>query len=149
VPVGGIWTVSGTLRVFGANDLPQVRRFAACRRFLDACSSEPATPDTDPATIRKGARLAPDSGFPPAFLESADITLFHHPVKSISFLAHYGELEDAHRVPPRDTHDSGAVRGFVEVPTIPAYVLQAPATRFPGTVNATCGPLATRCRLGP
>ncbi|NVM95810.1 hypothetical protein [Arthrobacter wenxiniae] len=187
VPVGGIWTVSGNLRFFGANDLPQVRRFAASllrrmpqlafrnpeklenardtvrkhhdifvrlfggnvlrgtgaeavaayRRFLDACGSELARPDTDPATIRTGAQLAPDSGIPPEILESADVALFHHPVKSISFLLHYGELEDAHRFPPRDTHDAGAVRGFVEDSTTPAYVLQELASRFPGTVNAT------------
>lgn len=111
---------------------------AAYRGFLDACTSELAS--KGPATeglIRTGEQLAPDGGFPPELLESGDVALYHHPVKSISFLVGYGQVEDAHRVPPADAHDASLVREYVEDPTIPPYVLEDLAARYPDTVNST------------
>ncbi|WP_427015937.1 hypothetical protein ACQCSX_14215 [Pseudarthrobacter sp. P1] len=112
---------------------------AAYRGFLDACSAELAPGDPAAAgLVRSGEQLAPDESFPPELARSEDVALYHHPVKSVSFLVAYGQVEDAHRTPPTDADDPIAVlvREFVEDSTIPPYVLGDLAARYPDTVDA-------------
>ena len=189
VPIGGIWTISGNVRMFGSKDLPALRTLAAAllersptlvfrnpgnterarnivrkhhaifverfgshvvrdtgaeavaayRGFLDACSAGLAAEDPAAADlIRSAEQLAPDSSFPPELVESDDVALYHHPVKSVSFLVAYGQVEEAHRTPPANADDPAVVhvRGFMEDSTIPPYVLEDLAGRYPDTVDA-------------
>lgn len=185
VPVGGIWTISGNMQIFGPKDLPTVRELArsllehfpslafrnptktesarnlvrkhhvifmelfgshvvrgtgaeaitAYRGFLDACSAALVAEGADAAgLVRAGEQLAPDGSFQREITESKDVALYHHPVKSVCFLVHYGLVEEAHR-----TSAPGAaadmVRDYLEDPTIPPYVLEDLAGRFPETVD--------------
>lgn len=189
VPVGDIWTISGTMRLFGPRDLPAVRRLAASllkrfpalvfnnpakaeqarrivgkhhavfldafgshivsgtgagiiaayRRFLNACSAASVAENPDAAArVSPAQQLAPDDSFPPELAESDDVVLYHHPVMGVSFLVHYGQVEGAHRTPPADAEDPAAevLRGYVEDTTIPGYVLEDLAAKYPDTVDA-------------
>ncbi|WP_211881982.1 hypothetical protein [Pseudarthrobacter albicanus] len=189
VPIGDIWTISGTMRLFGPRDLPAVqtlaasllKRFptlafnnpakaeqarrivgkhhtifldvlgshvvsgtgadiiAAYRRFLDACSAASVAEDPDAAALVTPAeQLAPDGSFPPELAGSDDVALYHHPVMGVSFLTRYGQVEAAHRTPPADAADPAAevLRGYVEDTSVPAYVLEDLAAKYPDTVGA-------------
>ncbi|MGO4584599.1 hypothetical protein AB4Z38_12030 [Arthrobacter sp. 2RAF6] len=108
---------------------------AAYRGFLDACSAELAAGDSAVAgLVLSGEQLAPDGSFPPELAESDDVALYHHPVKSVSFLVRYGEVEDAHGTPSADPA-SVLIRQYLEDSTIPPYVLEDLAGRFPDTVD--------------
>ena len=189
VPIGDIWTISGTMSLFGPRELPAARVLAASllkrfpdlvfrnpakveqarrivgkhhsiflevfgsqivsgtgaeiiasyHRFLDACS-EASVPDHPDAAARVTAaeELAPDDSFPPELAGSGDVALYHHPVRGVSFLVHYGRVAAAHRTPPADAEDPAAeaLRGYVEDTTIPAYVLEDLAAKYPETVDA-------------
>ncbi len=189
VPIGDIWTISGTMRLFGPRDLPAVqalaatllKRFptlafhnpekaeqarrivgkhhtifldvfgshvvsgsgahiiAAYRSFLDACSEASVAEDpASAALVSPAEQLAPDDSFPPELAGSGDVALYHHPVMGVSFLVRYGQVEAAHRTPPADAEDPAAevLRGYVEDTTIPAYVLEDLAAKYPDTVDA-------------
>lgn len=108
---------------------------AAYRGFLDACSAELAADDPAVAgLVLSGEQLAPDGSFPPEFAESDDVALYHHPVKSVSFLVRYGQVEDAHSTPSADPA-SVLIRQYLQDSTIPPYVLEDLASRFPDTVD--------------
>ncbi|MHA7299918.1 hypothetical protein [Pseudarthrobacter sp. MDT1-22] len=189
VPIGDIWTISGTIRLFGPRDLPGVqtlaasllKRFptlvfnnpakveqgrrivgehhttflnlfdahmvsgtgadiiAAYRGFLNACSeaSVAANPEAS-ALVTAAEQIAPDDSFPPDLAESDDVALYHHPLMGVSFLVCYGQVEAAHRTPPADAEDPAAelLRGYVEDKTVPGYVLEDLAAKYPDTVDA-------------
>lgn len=108
----------------------------AYRGFLDACSATLAAEGADAAgLVRAGEQLAPDGSFPPEITESKDVALYHHPVKSVSFLVRYGQVEEAHRTPESGAAAAVLVRDYVEDSTIPPYVLEDLAGRFPETVD--------------
>lgn len=112
---------------------------SAYRGFLDACSAELAADDSAAAgLVRSGEQLAPDGSFPPELTESEDVALYHHPVKSVSFLVRYGQVEDAHRTPSAGPA-AFLIREYLEDSTIPPYVLEDLAGRFPDTVDAVYG----------
>ncbi|MET3923869.1 hypothetical protein [Arthrobacter sp. UYEF20] len=192
VPIGDIWTISGTMRLFGPRDLPAVKTLAASllkrfptlafhnpekaeqarrivgkhhtvfldifgahivsgtgsgiiaayRSFLDACSEASVAENPDAAArVTPAEQLAPDDSFPPELAESGDVALYHHPVMGVSFLVGYGQVEAAHRTPPADAEDPAAevLRGYVEDSTIPAYVLEDLAAKYPDTVDGAYG----------
>lgn len=189
VPIGDLWTISGTMRLFGPRDLPGVqtlaasllKRFptlvfnnpanveqgrrivgehhttfldlfgahivsgtggdiiAAYRSFLNACSeaSVAANPKAS-ALVTAAEQIAPDDSFPPELAESDDVALYHHPLMGVSFLVCYGQVEAAYRTPPANAQDPAAevLRGYVEDKTVPGYVLEDLAAKYPDTVDA-------------
>ncbi|MCO4275084.1 hypothetical protein NG701_11710 [Pseudarthrobacter sp. HLT3-5] len=189
VPIGDLWTISGTMRLFGPRDLPGVKTLAASllkrfptlvfnnpakveqgrrivgehhttflnlfdahmvsgtgadiiaayRGFLDACSeaSVAANPKAS-ALVTAAEQIAPDDSFPPDLAESDDVALYHHPLMGVSFLVCYGQVEAAHRTPPANAEDPAAevLRGYVEDKTVPGYVLEDLAAKYPDTVDA-------------
>ncbi|MDI3193789.1 hypothetical protein QK290_04005 [Pseudarthrobacter sp. AL07] len=189
VPIGDLWTISGTMRLFGPRDLPGVqtlaasllKRFptlvfnnpanveqgrrivgehhttfldlfgahivsgtggdiiAAYRSFLNACSeaSVAANPKAS-ALVTAAEQIAPDDSFPPELAESDDVALYHHPLMGVSFLVCYGQVEAACRTPPANAEDPAAevLRGYVEDKTVPGYVLEDLAAKYPDTVDA-------------
>ncbi len=56
-------------------------------------------------------------------------------MKSVSFLVRYGQVEEAHRTPESGAAAAVLVRDYVEDSTIPPYVLEDLAGRFPETVD--------------
>lgn len=111
---------------------------AAYRNFLDACSQASAADHPGAAAlVTPGSRLAPDDSFPPEIAESGDAALYHHPLAGVSILTRYGQVESAHRTPPgtADDPDAEILRGYLEDTSIPAYVLEDLAAKYPGTVN--------------
>lgn len=189
VPIGGIWTISGTMRMFAAKDFPSaitlaarlLKQFpalafnnpknlerareledeqhanflklfgsqvvtgtgseaiAAYRNFLQACNEAAMTEHPEAAArVVPAEELAPDESFPPEIAESGDAALFHHPLSGISILTRYGQVEAAHRTPPKHANDSSAevLRNYIEDGTIPAYVLTYLAGKYPDTVDA-------------
>ncbi|MBE4719268.1 hypothetical protein [Pseudarthrobacter sp. AB1] len=189
VPIGDLWTISGTMRLFGPRDLPGVRTLAASllkrfptlvfnnpanveqgrrivgehhttfldlfgahivsgtggdiiaayRSFLNACSeaSVAANPKAS-ALVTAAEQIAPDDSFPPELAESGDVALYHHPLMGVSFLVCYGQVEAAYRTPPANAEDPAAevLRGYVEDKTVPGYVLEDLAAKYPDTVDA-------------
>ena len=188
VPTGGIWTISGNVRLVGpesrsvmedvAVDLLQqfprmpfrnpdklarartmigeqhevfmgtfgthvvlgngTEAINAYRTFMEALDAERAP--QRPNSLRRpqsGAQLAPDGSFPAELRAAADVALFHHPVKSTSFLIGYRGVQEAHRVPPTAAQDAGALRlrEYVHDDSIPAHVLEDLAAQFPDTVD--------------
>jgi len=189
VPIGDIWTISGTMRLFGPRDLPGVRTLAASllkrfptlvfnnpanveqaarlvgkhhaifldlfgahivsgtggdiiaayRSFLDACNQASVAVDPEASALVTAAeQIAPDDSFPPELAESDDVALYHHPLMGVSFLVCYGQVEAAYRTPPADAEDPAAevLRGYVEDKTVPGYVLEDLAAKYPDTVDA-------------
>lgn len=59
-------------------------------------------------------------------------------MKSVSFLVRYGQVEDAHRNQPADPA-AVLILQYLEDSTIPPYVLEDLASRFPDTVDAVYG----------
>lgn len=111
----------------------------AYRAFLDACNEAMTAGNPEAGALARSAeQLAPDGSFPPELTESDDVGLYHHPVKGLSFLVHYRLVEDAHRNPPTDADSPAAfhVLGYVEDPSIPAYVLEDLAEKYPSTVDS-------------
>lgn len=189
VPIGDIWTISGTMRLFGPQDLPAVKTLAASllqrfptlafnnpataerarrlvgkhhgvfldlfganivtgtggdiiaayRSFLDACNQASVAVDPEASALVTAAeQIAPDDSFPLELAESGDVALYHHPLMGVSFLVSYGQAEAAHRMPPADAEDPAAevLRGYVEDKTVPGYVLEDLAAKYPDTVDA-------------
>ena len=56
-------------------------------------------------------------------MESGDLAPYHHPVKSVSFLVGYRQVEDVHRTPPAGPA-AVLIRQYVEDATLPPYVLE-------------------------
>lgn len=112
---------------------------AAYRSFLNACSeaSVAANPKAS-ALVTAAEQIAPDDSFPPELAGSDDVALYHHPLMGVSFLVCYGQVEAAHRTPPADAEDPAAelLRGYVEDKTVPGYVLEDLAAKYPDTVDA-------------
>lgn len=189
VPSGDIWTISGTMRLFGPRDLPGVKTLAASlvkrfptlvfnnpenveqgcrivgehhttflnffgahivsgtgadiiaayRGFLNACNQASVAGDFEASALVTAAeQLAPDDSFPVELAGSDDVALYHHPMMGVSFLVCYGQVAAAHRTPPADAEDPAAelLRGYLEDKTVPGYVLEDLAAKYPDTVDA-------------
>jgi hypothetical protein len=77
---------------------------------------------------------APDGSFPPELMESGDLAPSYHPLKSASFLVGYRQVEDAHRTPQAGPA-AVLIRQYVVDATLPPYVREDLAGRFPEAVN--------------
>ncbi|AIY00170.1 hypothetical protein ART_0571 [Arthrobacter sp. PAMC 25486] len=108
------------------------------RTFMETLNTELTIKNpADLSAPRTGKQIAPDSNFPSELREAGDVALFHHPVKSTSFLVGYRVAREAHRVPPSTSQDVGAerIRDYMYDDSVPAHVIADLAEQFPDTVN--------------
>ena len=75
--------------------------------------------------------------FPDELREADDVALLHHPVKGASFYRDHGRVEGAHRTPPKGRKDPGVelVRAYLDDETIPPFVLERLASKYPDSVD--------------
>ncbi len=124
----------GTTVVLGSGS----EAITAYRAFMEAVDADAAekAPQQRRAP-RSGLELAPDSNFPAELRDARDVALFHHPVKSTSFLMGYREAVEAHRTPPATATDPAAarLREYIHDESVPPHVLEELAAQFPDTVD--------------
>ncbi|MBP2414495.1 hypothetical protein JOF48_003294 [Arthrobacter stackebrandtii] len=110
----------------------------AYRSFMEAVDADAAArAPQQQRTPRSGLELAPDGNFPAELRDARDVALFHHPVKSTSFLVGYREAREAHRTPPATAADPAAVRlrEYIHDESVPLHVIEDFASQFPDTVD--------------
>lgn len=108
------------------------------RTFMEASNTELARKNpADFSAPRTGEQIAPDSNFPAELRDAKDVALFHHPVKSTSFLVGYHVVREAHRVPPATAQEVGSerIREYMYDDSVPAHIIADLAAQFPDTVS--------------